>query len=222
MKRLVPALVWVVIAWGASGLTACGASGGSSSSRDAGTPDARDAASRSAFEPCPHSAPSPGSKCASYSPPVCEYGTSQDPQCDRTAACQYFVSQGPADGHWDVTDSGVCPDAGNPNACPATLADVPRGRSCTNQAATCDYPTGTCGCRTQFRQSTSTMPIWYCVDLGASCPTLRPRLGSACPNTPSVLTCDYGACFDDAHIAEICARGEGWEESNPACSLPGG
>lgn len=180
--------------------------------------------SGAAFEPCPTAAPTAGTPCTTYDPPVCEYGSSNDPRCDTALSCEYESSLGPDHGQWAAVVAGTCPaTTGNPSACPASLGDVPRGQACTAEGVTCDYPRATCGCRQQFRDAFTPTPTWSCVDLDPACPDARPLFGSACPamSTP-VLRCDYGDCFDEGHVAEACTPGAGWERAATECSPPKG
>jgi hypothetical protein len=89
--------------------------------------------------------------------------------------------------------------------CPATYADVQAqdgqcamadvGESCVYAEARCDC-SRTCG----MEGVGGTGGIWCCPDAppGGSCPSPRPRLGTACTTSTSV--CDYGACSGNVEL----------------------
>ena len=136
---------------------------------------------------------------------VCEFGTDLALACDVVGVCDAGLLQlvPPA--------SGSCPteDAGTGPACPGYERSVDGG--VCSLGATCDYPEGRCRCTSGL-----TGISWDCVDPGAACPDVRPRLGTPCSSDGQV--CNYGACtFRDTGGAETCAGGIWAATAPPEC-----
>ncbi len=133
--------------------------------------------------------------------------------CSKVVSCE--------GGSWTsnpVFPSSLCtPDPGkNPSACPATLAAVPQGESCSPAGLECVYPSGVCDCNAPFG------PImvdgggssWGCLP-EPGCPMPRPRLGSACGTEGQ--NCTYQQCS----YAQSCQGGL-WQPEVEGCAEPGG
>ena len=155
---------------------------------------------------CPGTPPPQGGACTS-SGLECEYGTSNDPNCNTLFACS-------AAGTWqDMSSSGIClpPDAGA--ACPATYAAVPVGKVCSPNTLECAYTQGTCLCTNSMGGPVMINSQWDCIAATPTCPSPRPRLGSPCTE-PSQM-CDYGACAGGVSL--ICMNGY-WSQQQVACA----
>jgi hypothetical protein len=154
--------------------------------------------------PCPGSPPPQGGACAPAGI-ECEYGTSNDPNCNTLFVCTAGTWQ-------DMSSSGIClpPDAGA--ACPATYAAVPVGKVCSPNTLECAYPQGTCLCSNSTGGPVMINSEWSCIAATPSCPSPRPRLGSPCSGD---AMCDYGACSGGAALQ--CVGGY-WAQQMVACA----
>jgi hypothetical protein len=153
---------------------------------------------------CPATAPAPGSSCTRANL-TCEYGTSNDPLCNTTYACNGQV--------WTKAyDGSQCGFTGaNDPACPATYGGVPKGAACTGPSV-CEYPEGRCECVLGCGGPPPPPDAgnrWICSTPPAGCPSPRGGnvLGAAC-NSPG-LSCQYGACCTGAN--QTCTDAGIWE-----------
>ena len=153
--------------------------------------------------PCPANVQTAGATCTVNSL-ACEYGSDPDLDCDTVMTCETLK--------WVETvtpDPSSCSTV-NGNACPATLAQVPVGSSCTSSVS-CYYPDARCECASHLPEINL---VWSCdIPSGTtSCPIPRPRLGSVCtmPNEE----CDYGACQGGFNMT--CTGGI-WVQTQSIC-----
>jgi hypothetical protein len=120
-----------------------------------------------------------------------EFATSCDvPVCTYPeGTCTCFVSERPPDSgtYWS------CGSLALPPGCPATLAaamvaaeaGVEDG-GCPGADLGCYYPGGSCVCSPNDAGTT-----WRCTVPAANCPSVRPRIGSACDPTSQSQPCTY-------------------------------
>jgi hypothetical protein len=168
---------------------------------------------------CPAAAPSTGSTCSDRALD-CEYGSDWNPACNTVAQCW---RGGPLDGTWQVqAPAGAatpCPTptvlaAGCPQAAPAPAS------SCDAVGVLCPYPAGTCLCHetTSSASPPVTTRQWACTGPpGAGCPSLRPRIGSACSHEG--LSCNYAVCSVGGGV--YCSGGV-WSAGLPPNLCSGG
>jgi len=188
---------------GAAGLDAStGASDATSSGGDAAADVAIDGRVLSPL--CPTAPPVAGTPCTRANL-TCEYGTSNDPLCNTTYACNGQV--------WTKAyDGSQCGFTGsNDPACPATYGGVPKGAACTGPGL-CEYPEGRCECVLGCGGPPPPPDAgnrWICSSPPAGCPSPRGAnvLGATC-TTPG-LSCQYGACCSGAN--QICSDAGIWE-----------
>jgi hypothetical protein len=207
---------------GAAGTSTSGGSGGSSGgSADAGSTRTCPSLDAGGAGACPSTLPVAGCPCA-VPGLECEYGGANVEQCDTVAYCG-------ASG-WQVQGAtaatGDCDS--RPTGCPGTFASVPRDAGCTppmppsfGAMGVCDYAEGRCQCATGGVNLPYTgspaQDYWSCQDPGsASCPSPRPRLGSAC-SSPG-LTCSYGGCAVEGGDIQACKNGI-WTRVALACPI---
>jgi hypothetical protein len=160
--------------------------------------------------PCPAAAPNEGAACSASGQLYCEYGSSEFIGCDLVMSCNQ--------GAWQKTNFSECPPPGpNPAACPATLAAVPLGQTCTPAGLECDYMFARCFCNDPFGPpppDSGIAPTWACDDPGPGCPQPRPRLGTACSGQQ---VCTYETCS----YSEQCVNGY-WSGEFAGCGGAGG
>jgi hypothetical protein len=151
--------------------------------------------------PCPSSAPLVGAACSGDV--SCEYGTSNDPMCNKLFSCG---GQG-----WYVGyDGSGCDYSGtNDPACPTTYAATTG--ACSASSSVCEYSDGRCICVTSC--GGVALPDaglhWECSGTSAPCPSPRDgaKIGAAC-NTPGTY-CQYGVCCSGAN--QECTDAGVWE-----------
>lgn len=143
---------------------------------------------------------------------VCEYGTSPDPQCNRTYTCT-----DPAE-PWRERAHAKCFAA----MCPANVpTSALEGTKCAleggddNDEAICTLQDGTCACTTGRGASDHHERRWSCTKPILGCPIARPNVGQACGDE---IICDYGSCTSKRGAAMKCAS-RVWEEMSFSCSL---
>jgi len=164
---------------------------------------------------CGASVPTSGTPC-NVPDLVCEFGSDPNAQCNTLAGC--------VEGKWEVQRSGGenCPTpAPGSKSCPATYDDVEEGTACPKQDLECGYGSqGYCVCTTPISGppllDASNSQMWYCDRPGAGCPTLRPRMGSACSKDGQY--CDYGGCTMPGGSALRCESGR-WVGGEIGCPL---
>jgi hypothetical protein len=158
---------------------------------------------------CPAALPAIGGACTGTL--ECEYGSAPDVSCDTVVECSA--------GSWAAKSSpsgASCQAAPNPAACPSSYATLVTQTSCTPEGTACDYPEANCTCATQCQMVGSMTLFWCCPDAPSSvpgCPTIRPRIGSACA-TPEA-TCDYGGC--SGNVTLQCSSDGTWQPIMTAC-----
>jgi hypothetical protein len=172
--------------------------GGSVSGRaDAGGLCAHD------YGTCPADPPEAGAPCAADPTLLCEYGADPLVRCNAVARCApdggWAVSMGP-----DGGDSG-CPTV-LPAACPPTRAAAEDASvECSPIALLyCFYPDGMCSCEPggDVTLDGSAVYAWTCDDMpGGGCPSIRPRLGTACTEG---LYCSYTPYCDPDESSCVC------------------
>jgi hypothetical protein len=162
---------------------------------------------------CPSAAPAAGAGCTGTL--VCEYGSDPAVSCDIVARCE--------SGQWTVTPPAGGAECATTSApeCPASFADLSTQDACHPVDALCFYPQARCSCATHCGMTgvigTDGGPLatWCCL-AGPSgqpgCPTLRPRIGTAC-SAPK-LFCDYGGC--NGNVSLECTDGL-WQPEVIAC-----
>jgi hypothetical protein len=160
--------------------------------------------------------PTPAMPGAACSPNglQCEYGK-LDPNaaCDTFEACQsgtfqtYVVPNPP--------DKCPTPTPANEGKCPAAYGLVPIGTACPEDGLNCAYPEGLCACtRESGGGPVSGTPKWACPTPGGTCPTTRPRIGSACPTEGQ--DCNYGECIYRGGVNLKCTSGL-WQHQIQPC-----
>jgi hypothetical protein len=175
-----------------------GSDGGGSpdtGSNDTGSPD-----SGPTF--CPAKPPTKGGKC-SPDGIECEYGSNPNADCNELFDCT-------GSGWTNATPKLACAPQSD---CPASYASITGHKTCpaSELDLTCAYPLGTCIC-SDGELPVSGGPFWNCVPATATCPSPRPKLGSAC--TEDGTTCDYGAC--EGGTAIECKAGY-WQMAEFGC-----
>jgi hypothetical protein len=181
---------------------------------DSGSPDSGglDSAPPPLSPQCPMPKPMDGVPCTS-SGLECEYGDAWwDIACDTVKQC--------AGGAWSTVQvgGGTCTPAPGPNpaTCPAAIADVDNGGTCSPNGLECVYPEGVCSCTPPMGgpviEIDGGTPLqWSCVPDQPGCPGERPPLGSTCTES-STLMCVYQECS----YAEQCTGGV-WTSQFLAC-----
>lgn len=182
-------IAWTVLTL-AFGVGACGGAVDGGAGSDGGAGGEGGIASPA----CPATAPSDGTAC-----PVpnaqCEYGSDFVASCNALWLC--------TSGVWRAAKQTPCANVVSPQ-CPASYAAVPRQGKCPTDQLSCTYPQGRCTC-THNVGPYSQDPLWVCSDAAAGCPSVRPRLGTAC--TQPGQTCDYGSCSVEGGSAVRCDAG---------------
>jgi hypothetical protein len=183
--------------------------GGASSTAGNGGNGGDDASSSGA---CPTTEPAADSPCTT-APPVCEYGTSPNRDCNVSVVCDR--------GEWRYGKNDCIQKPQDPS-CPSTYAQVAAGSSCATTGAQCNYSDGRCQCGVEqagpIFADASGHTVWLCdKPTDPACPFPRPRLGSACATSAS-LVCGYGTCSDLNGISQSCVNGA-WQETATACPL---
>ena len=136
---------------------------------------------------CPPTPPVVGSPCTSVNE-ICEYGQSWWLSCNPSVRC------GP-DHTWGAETKGSsC--LGDAAACPPTYAAaLEAGINCP--PADCEYPEGHCTCLGYCGGPPPPGPTpntFHCSPTPKGCPTLRPRLGTACTVENQKCNYDLGCC----------------------------
>jgi hypothetical protein len=190
-----------------------GTSGGSSGTSGGSSGTSGGSSGTSGGHACPASTPAEGASC-SPEQLSCEYGSDPDFECNVVAEC--------VGGRWQLRipppNAQVCPSPGLRKDCPPSFAQAGQGGSCAPPGFECDYPQGRCDCTLGFGgpvQLDAGSGHWFCEAPPKGCPQPRPRLGSACSTSPS-LVCDYGACFLPGGLAMQCQSGI-WTQTLTAC-----
>ena len=160
-------------------------------------------------EGCPTSPPSQGASCPDTGL-ECEYGSNPNLSCDELIVCT-------ASGWMDQATGTTCAPESD---CPAKyLGSMTQSQPCpaAEEDLTCAYPQGTCICSEGSLPEVGG-PFWICIATTPTCPSPRPRLGTACSDPGT--QCDYGSC--EGGTAIQCASGV-WQENNRvACPASAG
>jgi hypothetical protein len=196
-------------------LAACGGNitgvgdGGPGSDSGTGSPDAgrdsptgSDAPSSDAphSEGCPASPPAGGGSCPNTGL-ECEYGTNPNPTCNELYDCTNS-------GWLNASPPVTCAPQ---SECPANyLGPMSQNQPCptSEEDLTCAYPQGTCIC-SEGGLAREGGPFWTCIATTPTCPSPRPRVGTACSDPGT--QCNYGSC--EGGITIVCEDGV-WQEDN--------
>jgi hypothetical protein len=157
---------------------------------------------------CPTDPPTAGASCTDNGL-ECEYGTNPNVECNKTFTCAGSLWTSPS-------STPPCPPADD---CPPAYITSGKNEQCSmsDEDLTCSYAQGTCICSEGSLPEVGG-PYWNCIPATSSCPSPRPRLGSACSDEGT--QCDYGAC--EGGIAIECKDGV-WQQNNMvACPATAG
>ena len=136
-----------------------------------------------------------------------EYGSSADPECNMTLACegsQFEAAWAPRPRGTCFSD--ICPESGDVGSLDGKPCALESDSSAITDAdeAVCNMADGVCACTTGRDGASWHERRWSCVKPISVCPPNRPVLGSACTGT---LWCDYGSCaFKRGSVME-CVQG---------------